>query len=418
MARVGEWLRGLLGETNTVPDPSPKRVPTRPTRPRSFADDNNDFALAMYGQLRQPGNLFFSPFSIRTAIAMTLAGARDETAAQMRKALCISSTDERLHVAFDETVQRLNAAGGGDLEIAVANSLWGQEGATLQPEFLDLIARHYDGALNVVDFRHAAEAARVTVNQWVEDKTRQKIRELVPSGSLNADTRLVLANAIYFKGIWTLPFPKAATRDEPFHLEGGGTVQAPLMHLHEGLRYLRAGGYQAVDLDYRGTDLSMLVLLPDRKDGLRDLEKMLSARILHDAVEQMRTREVKLFLPRFKVTWGTVDVAGPLAALGMSLAFTQFKADFSGINGREPTHEEALFISAVFHQAFVETNEEGTEAAAATAVSVLIGSSLIPSKPPPVPIFRADHPFLFAIRDRKSGAILFLGRVVDPTQES
>jgi serpin B len=187
----------------------------------------------------------------------------------------------------------------------------------------------------------------------------------------------------------------------------------PLMHQRETVRYLQGGGYQAVDLVYRGGDLSMLVLLPDRKDGLRDLEKTLSARMLHDCVAQM----VKLFLPRFKITCA-VNVRDQLTALGMSLPFTRLQADFSGINGREPPDEDSLFISAVFHKAFVETNEAGTEAAAATAVSVSFMAGLGASKPPEVPIFRADHPFLLAIRDRKSGTILFLGRVADPTRES
>jgi serpin B len=335
----------------------------------------------------------------------------------MRAALCISSSDETLHIAFAETIQRLNAAGGGAYEMAVANSLWAQDGAPLQPEFLDLIARHYRGAMNLVDFRRGAEAARVTINQWVEDKTKQRIRKLISSGGLDGDTRLVLVNAVYFKGTWVLPFRRAATRDEPFHLEGAGKVQAPLMHQQKEIRYLQAGGYQAVDLVYRGGDLSMLVLLPARKDGLRDLEKKLSARMLHDCVARMATREVKLFLPRWKITWGTLDLRDHLTALGMPLAFTRLQANLSGINGHEPPHENSLFISSVFHKAFVETNEEGTEAAAATAVTA--GTlSCAPSNPPPVAVFRADHPFLFAIRDRNSGAILFLGRMADPTREN
>jgi serine protease inhibitor len=419
MAGFGVRLRRLFGiKEKPDPEPSLPHAPTRASGSESFAEGNNDFALAMYGQLRQrPGNLFFSPFSIRTALAMTHAGAKGETAAQMREALRILSPDETLHAAFAEIIQRLNTA-GGKYEMAVANSLWGQDGAPLQPGFLDLIARYYSGGMNLVDFRRRAEAARLTMNRWVEEKTRQKIRELIPSGGLDADTRLVLVNAVYFKGMWVLQFRKAATRDEPFRLEGGGTVQAPLMHQHQYVQYLEAAGYQAVDLIYRGGDLSMLVLLPDRKDRLRDLEKALSARILHDCAARMRTREVELFLPRFKITWGTVNMRDQLAALGMPLAFTRFQADFSGINGHEPPDEESLFLSAVFHQAFVEVNEEGTEAAAATAVSVLPSAALRPSRPPPVPIFRADHPFLFAIRDRKSDAILFLGRMADPTRES
>jgi serpin B len=294
--------------------------------------------------------------------------------------------------------------------------MWAQEGAPVQAAFRDLVARHYGGGIDLVDFRRSAEAARVTINQWVEDKTRQKIREIIPSGGLDALTRLVLVNAIYFKGMWVLQFRRAATRKEPFRLEGGGTVQAPLMHQHEEVCYVKAAGYQAVDLVYRGGDLSMLVLLPDRTDGLPDLEETLSAQMLRDCVARMGVREIKLFLPRFKLTWGTVDIRDQLTALGMALAFNPSKADFSGINGREPPNEEALFIANVFHKAFVEVNEEGTEAAAATAVGLTLGASL--AEPPPVPIFRADHPFVFAIRDRKSGTVLFLGRIADPTRES
>jgi serpin B len=230
---------------------------------------------------------------------------------------------------------------------------------------------------------------------------------------------MVLVNAVYFKGTWVLRFRRTATRDEPFRLEFGGTVQAPLMHQREEVRYLQAAGYQAVDLAYRGIYLSMLLLLPDRKDGLRDLEELLSARMLDDCVTRMSSREVELFLPRFKITWRTDNLREQLTTLGMPLAFTRFQADFSGINGHKPPAEESLFLSAVVHEAFVEANEEGTEAAAATSsLMACTASPGGPSEPPPVPIFRADHPFLFAIRDRNTRAILFLGRVADPTRES
>jgi serpin B len=420
MAGLGRWLRGLF-PSNEEPDrkPSLSHDRSQASGPESFADENNDFALTMYGRLRQrPGNLFFSPFSIRTALSMTQAGARGETAAQIIEALRISSADTP-HVAFSDIIHRLKSAGDGKYEMAVANSLWGQDGAPLLPEFLELI-RHYDSCIKLVDFRDGAESARREINRWVEDKTRQKIRNLISPGGLDTDTRLVLVNAVYFKGMWVLKFQRTDTRDELFYLEDGGNVRAPLMYQQrDRVRYLQARGYQAVDLIYEGGDLSMLVLLPDRKDGLRDLEKALSAQMLHDCVAKMEIREVKLFLPRFKITWGTVDMRDHLTALGMPLAFTRFKADFSGINGYEPPAEESLFLSAVFHKAFVEVYEEGTEAAAATAVVFgRVGAALYPSKPPPIPIFRADHPFLFAIRDRKTGALLFLGRMADPTPEN
>lgn len=429
MAGLGRWFRGLFpGHKDPRNERSRSEEPARPSLPQeqsesggpgSFADDNNDFALATYERLRhRSGNLFFSPFSIRTALCMPQAGARGETAAQMVEALHISSSEETLHLAFSDIVQRLNSASDDKYQMTVANSLWGQEGEPVQPEFLELIASHYEGQMELVDFRFGAEAARAEINRWVEDKTRQKIRDLIPSGSLSADTRLVLVNAVYFKGTWVLQFDKTGTRDEPFFREEGEKVQVPLMHQQrERVRYMKTGGYQAVELIYMGGDLSMLVLLPDRKDGLRDLEKKLSARMLHDCVARMQIREVKLFLPRFKITWGTVDLRDYLTALGMPLAFTRFKADFSGINGYEPPAEESLFLSAVFHKAFVDVYEEGTEAAAATGLLAVCGSAMRPSKPPPIPIFRADHPFLFAIRDRKSGAFLFLGRMVDPSRE-
>ena len=386
------------------------------TEQELFGDENNEFALAMYEQLRrQPGNLFFSPFSIRSAMSMIEAGARGETAAQMRQSLRASSTDSS-RTGLMEIVQRLKLANYGKYEMTVANSLWPQESAPLQPEFVDLIAQDYDGSITLVDYQKSAAAACLEINRWVEDKTRQKIRDLIPPGSLNSDTRLVLVNAVYFKGTWVLKFKEKDTRDEPFYLETGGKVRAPLMYQQrDRVRYFQGANYQAVELIYESGDLSMLVILPDRKDGLTDLEKTLSIRMLSNCVHQMDIREVKLFLPRFKTTWEGVDMKMHLSALGMPLAFKPFQADFSGINGIEPPDERSLHIAAVFHKAFVDVYEEGTEAAAATGLGLILGAALWPPEPPPVPIFRADHPFIFAIRDRQSGTILFLGRIVNPT---
>lgn len=381
-----------------------------------FVRDNNEFAIAIYETLRkQPGNLFFSPFSIRTALAMTEAGARSDTAAQIRRALRISP--EASPDGFTEFLERLNATSPDTYEMAVANSLWAQEGAGLKPDYVELIARQYGGIVTLADFRHAAEVARGMINRWVEDKTRNKIRDLVPPGGLTADTRLVLVNAIYFKGKWILQFDEERTHEQPFHLEGGDSVQARLMYQKDDIRYAHEDDVQIVELPYQGDEISMLVFLPDRKDGLADLEQKLSASFVHHCASQVSSRKVILFLPRFKITWGTLDLTEQLTALGMQIPFTR-AADFSGINGQMPPSEEALFFSAVFHKAFVEVNEEGTEAAAATAVAMMAMSTPFLRKPPPIPVFRADHPFLIAIRDRRSGAILFLGRIVDPTRES
>ena len=415
MAEFGARLRRLFGGGGGA-GASSQETGARGIAPKPFAEGNDDFALALYGSLRQrPGNLFFSPFSVRTALGMTYAGARGETAREMREALRLRLPDEELHLAFAQTIKGLRAA--GEVEVAVANSLWSQEGSPLEAAFLDLVGRHYGGGANPVDFRRKAEDARTTINRWVEAKTRRRIQDLIPPGGVDGETRLVLVNAVYFKGLWADSFRKEATREEAFRLEGGGTVRAPLMHRQGSVPYVQADGYQAVDLAYRGGALSMLVLLPDRVDGIRDLEGRISGQQNRDCVARMRDREVKLFLPRFKVTWGTVNVREPLEALGMALAFEPLKANFSGINGLEPPHVDGLFIAAVFHKAFVDVNEEGTEASAATAVSTTRSLGVEPSKPP-VPVFRADHPFLFAIRDRRSGAILFLGRMADPSREN
>ncbi len=416
MADFGARLRRLFGGGGGASASSPA-ASELPTAPQPFAEGNDEFALALYGSLRQrPGNLFFSPFSVRTALGMTYAGARGETAGEMREALRFRLPDEELHLAFAEALHRLRT-GGGEVEMAVANSLWSQEGAPLEAAFLDLVGRRYGGGANLVDFRRRAEDARTNINRWVEGETRRRIRELIPPGGVNADTRLVLANAVYFKGLWELRFHEKATREESFRMEGGGTVRARLMRQRASIPHVQADGYQAVDLAYRGGDLSMLVLLPERVAGLRDLEGRVSARLLRECAARMRDREVDLSLPRFKMTWGTVDVSGSLAALGMPRAFERSRTDFSGINGLAPPHEDSLFIAAVYHKAFVDVNEVGTEAAAAAAVTMDRAGGVWTARPP-IPVFRADHPFLFAILDRRSGAILFLGRLADPSREN
>lgn len=229
---------------------------------------------------------------------------------------------------------------------------------------------------------------------------------------LHPDTRLLLVSAVYFKGGWENEFEINGTRDEPFYADGGRS-QVPLMRDQQGLRHMRGSGYQAVELNYRDSYLSMLVLLPDRRDGLKELEDALTVSLLNQTTRQMELTPVKLSLPRFKFSWGTVDLCSDLDSLGMREAFDRSRADFSGINGHVPPSQDALFIAHVLHQAFVDVNETGTEAAAATAVGM---APRLARSPRPIAVFRADHPFLFALRDRSTDMILFLGRVADPAQ--
>jgi serpin B len=398
MASVRRWFSEFFSATNEM---------------ASFPQESDDFALAMYAQLgTRPGNLFFSPFNVRTVLAMAYAGAKGSTADQMREALRISVPGETLHADFGRVIRHLRSTGSGKWEMDMANSLWSQAGVPLRPEYLELMAQHYDGNTNLVDFRSAPESARAAINQWIEEKTRQRIRDLIPPGTVSPEMRLILASAVYFKGTWALQFHKPATRSELFRLEGGGNVRVNLMYQQDEIRYMEGAGYQAVELAYLGGGVSMLVLLPDERNALPDLEKKLSSHLLHDCVAKMEVREVKVFLPQFKITWGT-DLTDVLSALGMPLAFSRSGADFSGINGYEPPSKDSLFLSAVQHKAFVEVNEEGTEAAAATAAHMEL-AAMAPPAPPRIPVFRADHPFLFAIRDRESGAIVFLGRMANP----
>jgi serpin B len=367
------------------------------------AADNNAFALDLYGRLRtQEGNLFLSPASISTALAMTYGGARGPTAEEMAATLHFALDQERLHPAFAGLLRGLRAdPKTKGYQLHLANALWAQKGHPFLPEYVKLVKDNYDAGLEEIDFEHAPDQARRTINAWVAKQTDDKIEELLPPTLPRPDTLLVLTNAIYFKGDWALPFKKQSTHDGPFHLADGGNATVPLMTQTARFPYLEGDTYQALELPYAGNDLSMVVLLPKQADGLPDLERQLTAGKLRPALAKLRPTEVQVVLPRFKVT-GAFDLAGTLQALGMKTAFTE-KADFSGMDG-----ERDLFVSAVIHKAYVDVNEEGTEAAAATGVLMTRAAVRIH------PVFRADHPFVFLIRDTRSGSILLLGRLANP----
>jgi len=412
--------RGMLGVMVLVVLASSQAavgVVEQPTAPvedaAKVAEGCNRFAFDLYARLKgAEGNLFLSPYSISTALTMTYAGARGETADQMAKVLCLPASGEDVHGAYGALQNDLNAAGAkGAFDLVVANRLWGQKGYGFLPDYLALVEKKYGAGLEQVDFAGATEAARQTINVWIEKQTRDKIKDLLKPGVLDAMTRLVLTNAIYFKGKWAEEFDKKLTRDEDFFLTPEKKVAAPLMHQKAKFGYFEGDGLQALELPYQGDRLTMVVLLPKRnvppgaKDGLAALETALSAEKLAEWIGQLRRREVQVALPRFKTT-AEFSLAETLVAMGMADAFNPNAADFSGMTGTKD-----LFISAVVHKAFVDVNEEGTEAAAATGV--VVG---VTSMPEPPPVFRADHPFLFLIRDTKTGAILFLGRILDPTK--
>jgi len=363
---------------------------------------NTAFAFDLYSQLRsKEGNLYLSPYSISTALAMTYGGARGNTALQMAKVLHFDLPQEKLHPVFAEMEKGLNAVQQkGQVKLAVANSLWPQKDYKFLPGYIDLCKRNYGVSITPVDFVGATDTARETINTWVEGKTNEKIQELLKPDAVNRLTQLVLVNAIYFKGDWASQFDKQLTQSEPFHVTAETSVDASLMHANREFRYAETRDLQLVEVPYADNDLSMLILLPRKVDGLAELEKLLNQTNYTAWTKSLPSNRVHLILPKFKAT-SDFSLRGTLSALGMNDAFSA-GADFSGMDG---TRE--LFISDVIHEAFVELNEEGTEAAAATAV--------VMSRSAPT-VFRANHPFLFLIRDNRTGSILFLGRIENPTK--
>ncbi len=387
-----------------------------PRRPIAASTDSGDaFALALYGVLRQkPGNLSFSPFGIRMALALAHVGARGDTAAQMASVLGLGPAGIGDRAAPFSVLARFDEAERRGL-LHVANALWIQEGLGVEPAFLDEVAGRFHGELHAADFAADWERARIAVNRWVAQRTRDTIPEVLPPGPGDTLLRLRIVNALYFKARWAQPFPVRATAEDMFELCRGRTVKVPFMRHRAIAGYAERDGCQAVDLGYEGGDFSMLVVVPQERCALSDLEGHLSADALHELADPASRREVDVELPRFTIRTSIDGLADALQRAGLTLPFDSLRADFSGINGARPPDPSALYVSTVIHRAFVAADEAGTEASAATVVSMVSGSSPKPEKPPRVPRFRADHPFLFAIRDWRSGAILFLGRVVDPS---
>ena len=394
------FVQESFGMAQTLPAPTPDQA--------VVVQGNNAFAVDLYGQLRRrDGNLFFSPESISTAFAMAYGGARGNTATEMATVLHFTLAPDKLHPAMGALLNNLNASHPG-YQLRVADALWAEKDYTFLDNFLKLTSDDYGAGFNRVDFKGAPEATRSTINQWVEQKTENKITDLLPPGSVKTDTRLVLTNAIYFKGDWATQFNKAATQAEDFHLSAAQAIKAPLMHLRARLGYFNGGTFQAVAIPYKSGELSMVVLLPNAVEGLPAFERSLTASNVQKWLTGgWRNNEIVLTLPKFKMR-SQFELADALTGLGMEQAFKEGAADFSGMTGKRD-----LWISAAVHKAFVDVNEEGTEAAAATAIGMR--SMAMAYEPPPI-MFRVDHPFVFLIRDNRSGGILFMGRVSDPTK--
>jgi serpin B len=383
---------------------------------KSAVESNTAFALDLYQKLKeQPGNLFFSPYSISTALAMTYAGARKQTESEMAGALHFSLPQTNLHAAFGALAARMNKLQRrNNITIATANSLWCQQDYRFANTFLDLVRTQYDGDTRQVDFRNAAQAARSEINEWAEQNTKGKIKGAIGPGQIKPDTRLILCNAIYFKGKWQKQFKTRDTKPMDFHVNTNQTVTVPMMCQKSEFKMTHDDddSLQMLELPYSGNDLSMIILMPvampwlpdNEHNSLPDLEQKLTVTNLHawfGKLDQTGLDKTTVCLPRF-VTTQTFDLANELKSLGMSSAFNG-SADFSGM---ETTTN--LFISDVIHKAFVEVNEAGTEAAAVTWAQAKTKGG--PER------FIVDQPFIFLIRENGSGTILFLGRVVDPTE--
>lgn len=376
------------------------------------AQTDDSFYFRVYTGVSETtkGNVFISPFSIYSAMAMAYAGAAGDTAAEMQKAFDFpdSATRTELDEAFKTLFGELNAIEkNGGVKLSIANSIWTQQDYPFLKSYTDTLRDVYGAVAESVDFAKNGGDARACINAWVEEKTNDKIKNLIAS-PLPALTRMVLVNAIYLKGNWAKPFQKAATKDEPFFVDENTTVMVPMMRRSDDFDYLAFDDMQVLQMDYAGGEVSMILILPNEKgmDALRKVEQSFTDTRFHELGRSLRKTKMNVFLPRFKIEYGAVSLKPALEAMGMKRAFSS-EADFSGMDGTR-----LLYISDVLHKAFVEVNEEGTEAAAATGVIMAMRAMPAPPKE-----FRADRPFIFIIRENSSKQILFIGRVANPAAE-
>ncbi len=397
---LSDWLTGITAREDVpVLDDSGAKA----SMVEATVDGYNGFAFDLYGRYAAgDGNVLFSPYSISTALSMTYEGARGETADEMETVFgFLEDSSDRLP-SVARIYNTLNDA-DRDYALHTVNALWVQQGYPVVEDYIDAIEGYYGGDVNALDFVAEPEESRVTINHWVEERTNDRIKDLFPSGSIDADVRLVLTNAIYFKGDWLIEFDEEATGEEEFHVSPTETVTLDMMRLRgEAFNYAETGELQLLELPYTGEDVSMLILLPT-EGSMAEVEAQLSPESLGEWIDSMEATAVNVQLPRFAFET-KYFMKEDLAEMGMPTAFTG-AADFSGMNA-----EDQLFIDKVIHQAFIEVNEKGTEAAAATGVSVKLTAAVEPQI-----TFNADHPFVFLIRDVDTGLIMFMGRVTDPS---
>jgi serpin B len=369
---------------------------------RELVSGNSAFALDLYQALKnRPGNLCVSPYSISSALALTYGGARGNTAAQMAEALHFTLDDKNLHERFGSLNASLKERGAsGDIELNLANALWVQKGVKFLGGFTTLGRTRYGAEIGLVDFAGNPGGAAGEINAWASDETGGKIPGLIDPGLIDASTMLVVSNAIYFNGGWASKFERSNTREEPFWVTPDSSVMVDMMHQTRRFRYSETGGFKILEMPYSHGNLSMIVLLPNERTGLARVERFLSLKSLRIWLRQLQEEDLTVSLPRFKAG-SDLLLNDALKGLGITDAFISGSADFSGMTGGRD-----LFIASLVHKALVEVAEEGTEAAAGTAV--VMEKEQAPKQ------FRADHPFIFMIRDKTSGSILFMGRVADP----
>lgn len=398
--------------TTTTPPKTPVTAPAAADAEK-FARASNTLGFELFGKTKGATNFAISPASISTAMAMTWAGAKGETSDQMKKVLHFEGTPAEVSEVAGKMSRWLQDDARA-VKLRIANQLFGEKTFKFEQPFLDSTQKAYGASLEPVDYRGDPEAARVKINGWVETATEKRIVDLIPKGALTKDTRLTLVNAIYFLGDWQVPFDKDDTRDADFSVTKSQKKKVPTMNASMHFNFGEKAGTKVLELPYKNAVTQMLVVLPKEVDGLVGLEKTMNPAKVDELIKTLSDKKVDVTLPKFEVNPSeSLPLADTFKSLGMKLPFEK-TADFT-LMANPPNPDDRLYIQSVFHKAFVKVDEKGTEAAAATSVSMArVTSAQMPEK---AETFKADHPFLFIIRDRQSGLILFMGRVVDPSSK-